>query len=213
MISIPLITIINTSLNRYRGEVHILKTFIDDAITFEKVFIIPYLSWFAFFIGILVYMAIVDGKNYFRLLASLLVGNLICFIFYYFYPTTVPRPEVYGDDIFSALVRLTYSSDNPFNCFPSIHVLNALLCSMFLWRYSKNIFARAFAVFGTVIISASTLYVKQHYFPDVVSAAIVGIAMYVVFTNDYIWNAQPIKRVMAFFLPPKVKEAFIKQLI
>lgn len=210
MISIPLITIINTSLNRYRGEVHILRTFIDDAVSFEKVFIIPYLSWFAFFVGILIYLAIVDGKSYFRLLASLLVGNLICFIFYYFYPTTVPRPDVFGSDTLSALVRLTYSSDNPFNCFPSIHVLNALLCAMFLWRYSKNIYVRAFAVFGCVSISVSTLYVKQHYFPDIVSAAIIGIVMYVVFTNDYIWNAQPIRRVMTFFVPSKLKKAFIK---
>ncbi len=206
MLSIPLITIINTMLNRYRGEVHILKTFIDNAVPFEKIYIIPYLSWFAYFIGILFYFAVVDGKCYFRLLMSIVAGNLICYIFYYFYPTTVPRPDVFGDDVLTKLVQLTYGRDNPFNCFPSIHVLNALLCAMFLCKYNKKIFVRAFAVSGCVLISLSTLYVKQHYMPDVVSAAILGIVMYIMFTNDHIWSMQPLKRLVSYFIPSRLKD-------
>jgi len=205
LIVLPLVNIIHTALNNYRGDVHILRTHLDLIIPFEKIFIVPYLLWFFYFVSILVYFAFVDKKRYFRLLFSIVVGNLICHVIYYFYPTTVPRPDVIGNDIFSFLVRLTYANDNPFNCFPSVHVLNALLASMFLFDYTKKVFVKYYAVIAFVLITLSTLFVKQHYVLDAVASSIIGVSMYVLFTSDYIWNTQYIRRLMCLFKPGLAK--------
>ncbi|MDP4180842.1 MAG: phosphatase PAP2 family protein [Bacillota bacterium] len=210
LISLPLINIIHTALNTYRGNVHILSTYIDINIPFEKIFILPYLSWFFYFMSVLVYFAIVDKKSYFRLLFSIIMGNLLCFVVYYFYPTTVPRPDVLGNDILSQLVRLTYKNDNPFNCFPSVHVLNALLASMYLFSYNKKIFARSVAVIAFILITLSTFFVKQHYTLDAVASSIIGISMYVLFTSDHIWSMHYIKKMVCFFLPGLDKKDYAK---
>ncbi|HEY9060091.1 MAG TPA: phosphatase PAP2 family protein [Pseudobacteroides sp.] len=210
LVTLPLINIIHTALNNYRGNVNILRTYIDNIIPFEKIFIVPYLLWFFYFVSILVYFAIVDKKYYFRLLFSILVGNLLCFVVYYFYPTTVPRPDVIGNDILSYLVKLTYKSDNPFNCFPSVHVLNALLASMYLFNYNKKIAVRSFSVIAFVLITLSTLFVKQHYILDAVASSIIGVSMYVVFTSDYIWSTLYMKRMLYFFIPGLAKKDYAK---
>ncbi len=200
LVSLPLLNIIHTALNNYRGDVHILRTHLDLVIPFEKLFIVPYLLWFFYFVSVLVYFAFVDRKNYFRLLFSIILGNLICHVIYYFYPTTVPRPDVIGNDIFSYLVRLTYASDNPFNCFPSVHVLNALLASMYLFSYAKKAGVKYLSVIAFVLITLSTLFVKQHYVLDAVASSIIGVSMYVLFTSDYIWNTH-FKRMLYLFNP------------
>lgn len=210
LVTLPLINIIHTALNNYRGNVNILRTHIDNIIPFEKIFIVPYLLWFFYFVSILIYFAIVDKKHYFRLLFSILVGNLLCFIVYYFYPTTVPRPDVMGNDILSFLVKLTYKNDNPFNCFPSVHVLNALLASMYLFNYNKKIAVRSFSVIAFVLITLSTLFVKQHYILDAVASSIIGVSMYVLFTSDYIWSTLYMKRMLYFFVPGLAKKDYAK---
>jgi hypothetical protein len=146
-----------------------------------------------------------DPKLYYKLLVSIISGTLICFIVYYFFPTTVARPEVVGNDMFSNLIRGIYSKDNPYNCFPSIHVLDTVLPTMFLFKYTKNKFTRAFAVVSSVAIILSTLFTKQHYVWDAVSAAVLGTAMYLLYTNDYLWTSLPVKRVSAFFRLVKIK--------
>lgn len=201
LVSLPLLNIIHTALNNYRGNVNILRTHLDLVIPFEKIFIVPYLLWFFYFVSVLVYFAFVDRKNYFRLLFSIILGNLICHVIYYFYPTTVPRPDVMGNDIFSYLVRLTYASDNPFNCFPSVHVLNALLASMYLFSYAKKAAVKYTSVIAFVLITLSTLFVKQHYVLDAVASSIIGVSMYVLFTSDYIWNTQYFKRMLYLVNP------------
>jgi membrane-associated phospholipid phosphatase len=210
LVTLPLINIIHTALNNYRGNVHILRTHIDMIIPFEKIFIIPYLLWFFYFVSVLVYFAIVDKKSYFRMLFSIIIGNLLCFIVYYFYPTTVPRPDIIENDILSNLVRVTYKSDNPFNCFPSVHVLNALLASMYLFEYNKKAIVRYFSVFAFVLITLSTLFVKQHYILDAVASSIIGVSMYVLFTSDYIWSTQYMKRMLYFFIPGLAKKDYAK---
>lgn len=191
MLSIPLISIIHVMLNRDSGTSHIIKTLLDDMIPFNKFFVIPYIYWFGFVFIVLLYFAIVDNNYYYRLLASILSGMLICFAIYYFYPTTVPRPDVIGDDGLSRLVRYIYSRDNPYNCFPSIHVLNAMLVTLFFCKYHKGIILRGIAIGSCILINLSTLFMKQHYIPDVLASILLSTTLYVLFGSDYLWQYLP----------------------
>ncbi len=210
MISIPFVSIIHVMLNTYRQNVHILKTVIDDMIPFKQAFVLPYIYWFFFVFAILLYFAVVDYRSYFRLLMSIIAGMFICFIIYYFYPTTVPRPRVTGNDFLSGLVRnVIYKKDNPFNCFPSIHVLNSMLVTMFFCRFNKNLLLRGWAILSCVSICLSTLFIKQHYMADVVASILLGTIMYLLFTYDSLWNSVPVRRIMDIVIPHKIRSYYI----
>jgi len=191
MLSIPLISIIHVMLNRDRGTAHILKTLLDDVIPFNKFFVLPYAYWFGYIFIVLLYFAVVDYNYYYKLLASILSGMLICFTIYYFFPTTVPRPDVIGDDSLSRLVRYMYSRDNPYNCFPSIHVLNAMLVTLFFCKYHKGIILKGIAIGSCILISLSTLFMKQHYTPDVLASILLSTTLFAFIEYNNLWRYLP----------------------
>lgn len=209
MVAIPIVSIIHIILNTYRPDVHNLKTIIDDIIPFSAIFVVPYVYWFLYIPIVLVYFAVVDYKYYFRLLMSIIAGMFICFIVYYFYPTTVPRPELVENDIFTRLVRdFIYANDNPYNCFPSIHVLNSVLVTLFFCKFNKSSVLKALAILSCVSISLSTMFIKQHYIADMFASLLLGTSMYVLFTNDNLWNSVPVKRVVDFLIPSKLRSFY-----
>lgn len=206
MILIPVVTLIHYSLNVYRPNVHNISTVLDNLIPFNQLFALPYVYWFAYLPAILVYFAIVNSKVYFKLLGSVIIGMCCCFVVFYFFPTTVPRPDVVGADFFSNLVRYIYGSDNPYNCFPSIHVLDAFLPTIFLCKYNKNLLIRIVAILSFVSITASTVFIKQHYVLDAVASVALGTGMFLIFDSEYLWNKLPVKRVLDALIPSRTKE-------
>lgn len=207
LILIPLVSMIHFTLNRYSENLHSVKIFLDDMIPYNKFFILPYVYWFAYVGIVLIYLAATDYKNYFRLLASIVTGMFICFIFYYFYQTTVIRPDIHTTDVFNRFVDYVYSKDNPYNCFPSIHVLDALLVSIFLYKVNKNIVVRVIAVASFVSITLSTFFVKQHYVLDAAAAIAISIFVYWLYTNEYILSKISMKWVPQILLAPKTTDA------
>ncbi len=207
-LSIPLAKIVYDLLNTYKTNVHNLSTFVDDMMPFNKFFSVPYYYWFGYVFIVLMFFAVVDYKYYFKLLSSIIVGMFISYIVFYFFQTTVPRPEVIGNDIFARLMRSIYASDAPYNCFPSIHVLNALLATVFFCKYNKALSIRIFAWASCIVISLSTIYTKQHYFLDVVGGVFLGLFMYFLFTNEYLWSRIPLKRVLYYIMPARAKNNY-----
>jgi membrane-associated phospholipid phosphatase len=169
-------------LNNYRGKVYHIQTAFDTAIPFNKYFVVPYIIWYFYVAFVLFYYAVYDDKRYFKLLAGINIGMLICYVIYYFFPTYTPRPTVYGNDIFADAVRFVYSRDNPYNCFPSIHVLDSVLIGVYINR-DENISPIAKLISTAIAISIvfSTLFIKQHYVYDVISGAILAYSIYIAF--------------------------------
>lgn len=192
---IPLVSFIHYSLNKYRDGVRVLKTALDDSIPMISFFAIPYLYWFGYIFLALLYFAFREGKYYYRLLMSIVSGMLTSFVFFIFFPTTVPRPEILTEDFFSRIVKYIYAMDNPYNVFPSIHVLNAVLVSAFLLSYVKRclwntnrkhaIVLILISTVSGITISLSTVFIKQHYIPDVIGGAVLAIFYYVIFNHGH----------------------------
>ena len=109
----------------------------DKFIPFNKYFILPYVSWYIFIAIFSAILCILDKERYLKLLITLNIGMITCYIIYYFYPTYVPRPMITGTDFFSNLVLNLYAADNPYNCFPSIHVLNSVLIALYTYESEK----------------------------------------------------------------------------
>lgn len=187
LFSIGALTKIYVILNNYRGKVFHLKTALDSLIPFNKYFVVPYIYWYIYMAAVFAYFAITDGKKYFKFLFGIILGMIICFIIYYIFPTTVPRPLLKGDDIFIRAVSFIYKRDNPYNCFPSIHVLDSFLAAIYINR--EEILPQRFKIISSIIsfsIIISTLFIKQHYVYDALSAMVLSYVIYYGFNYNII---------------------------
>jgi len=125
MLLIPLINLLYGPLNHAKGKVYSLVTVLDQSIPFVKYFIVPYLAWYILMFVVLAWLMKRDYELYISSVASIGVGLLLSFLVYAAFQTTVPRPAILGQDLFSQLTRFIYGMDNPYNAFPSIHVMTA----------------------------------------------------------------------------------------
>ncbi|MCY6958000.1 phosphatase PAP2 family protein [Clostridium brassicae] len=196
MATIPVTSILYPTLNVYREDINVMKMPIDNIISFNKYFVIPYVGWYAYIFFFLLLLCILDSDEYFKLLITLNVGILICYVIYYFYPTYVARPIIEDKDIFSRLVLWVYGRDNPYNCMPSIHVLNSMLVLLFVNNSSKisSSFKMTTDII-TILISLSTMFIKQHYFIDVIVS--IGLSLSLFYSMNWIWKLIKDKRKKA----------------
>jgi len=174
MLSIMVLIIFYKLLNNGDGNISSLVTKLDRAIPFLKIFILPYITWYGYIAVGLIYICIKNHKVYYTSLISLNIGITICYIIYALFQTTVPRPVVNETDILSKLVTIIYKLDNPFNCFPSMHVTTTYII-MRGFNHTKNniITSLIFNIIGLLII-VSTQFVKQHVLLDLVFAILLS---------------------------------------
>lgn len=179
LLSIPVLNIIYRILNHGEEGAYSLMTDLDRGIPFLKVFIIPYVIWYGFLIGTLIYFFLKDRRTYYQILLSLNIGILLCYGIYFFYQTTVPRPTVAGEDLLSRLVVWVYAADQPFNCFPSIHSLTSYLMFKGIRLSSVRSRQNQLVIFSlTFTIILSTLFVKQHTVLDALAAVFLGDVLF-----------------------------------
>lgn len=177
---IPVLNIFYAVLNQAHMPVYSLMTDLDAQIPFVPMFIIPYLIWYPFIIIVLFMLCIRERSVYYRTLLTQCLGLVACYIIFYLFQTTVERPTTMGTGIFEGLVNLVYSTDNPYNCFPSIHVLTSYLMikGATACAFYPNWERTAVKVCAWMII-ASTLFVKQHVLLDIAGAiAVVELLWY-----------------------------------
>ncbi|MBZ9689586.1 phosphatase PAP2 family protein [Clostridium estertheticum] len=183
-LSVLLISVSYPILNQFKGDTNSVLTFVDKFIPFNKYFILPYVSWYIFMAIFSVVLCILDKERYLKLLITLNIGMITCYLIYYFYPTYVPRPMIEGTDFFSNMVLNLYAADNPYNCFPSIHVLDSVLIALYTFESDKVYKStKIICIFISVSIILSTMFIKQHYFADVAAGIIFAFVLYFSFKN------------------------------
>jgi hypothetical protein len=171
--SIPFSNLFYWTLNNTQRGVYDLTTDLDRFLPLIKIFIIPYMTLWFYLAFCFVYLCFKNRKVYYKIMITLCLCYVVAFISYYFFQTTVIRPVVTGDDILSKLVLFTYNSDEPYNCFPSIHVITAYLAMKGINATDarKNIKIPVNVVGFLIIIS--TEFVKQHVIMDIFFAIIL----------------------------------------
>jgi len=128
LLSIPAILLVYPYLNTPTRSVHTLVTSLDKAIPVVKWFVVPYVAWVGYLTIMLIYFCFKDPTLAFKTILVFDLGLLVCFLIYYFYQTVGPvRPEIIGHDFLSQMLQNVYQIDQPYNCFPSIHVMSSYL--------------------------------------------------------------------------------------
>ena len=121
--------------------------------------------------------------NSYRGFSFLACGMTISLIIFTIFPTTFcHRPEVLTGNAFEQFwLRFIYGADKPTNVFPSIHVFNSIGCAIALIKSKKfkdNKPMHLFAIISAVLITLSTMFIKQHSFMDAVAASIIAYVLY-----------------------------------
>lgn len=161
-------------LNNSNRGFNSLMLDIDRSTPFIKEFIIPYIIWYPFILIFLVYICLKDKTTYYKTLISLNIGLIICYIIFYFFQTTVLRPELIGSDVFIKLVKFIYAHDEPYNCFPSVHVITTYTVMKGVNFASKEKPILMLSNVIGILIILSTIFVKQHVILDVIASIVLG---------------------------------------
>lgn len=155
---------------------------IDSYIPFVKEFIVPYLLWYIYMIFAFTYLGFCSKKDFYKLFAFIFLGMIISCIIYLIFPNAQNlRPVITDKDVFSLIVKDIYTIDTPTNVAPSIHVINSIAVHSALTHYPKFRSckrAKLTSFISCIIISFSTVFVKQHSIKDVLWAAVLSAILY-----------------------------------
>jgi len=159
---------------------HNLTTDLDKLIPFVPEFIWIYHSMIPIFI--LTTVILIEKKPvFFTAIASIIFASIIMLLFYTFFPAFYPRDVHTEASISGFLVEVTRSIDGSNNTFPSGHVTFAWLLVFFIGLSSfaqKYKWIQFVYIIWALLISVSTLVLKQHFVVDVFSGATLAILCY-----------------------------------
>lgn len=190
---IPFTNLLYEFLNNSSRGVHYLVTALDRGVPFIKVFAVPYLLWYPFILGGLVYLCINSREEYYKALRSIVAGMLICCFFYYIFQTSVPRPQLNDNGFMTGIVGFIYSSDNPYNCFPSIHVFTSYVIMKSIGNTDASKKVKSTAILIGVAVILSTQFIKQHVLIDMVFAMLLANYIYM---EEYLWIGKVFSSLM-----------------
>lgn len=163
---------------------HDVYTAIDRATPFVAWFIYPYVYWFLFVAGTIAYLFFTHKEDFYKCVAFLFIGMTVCLIIFTIYPTSYDhRPAmIEGSPLETFLVQFIYTADKSQNVFPSIHVYNSIGCAIALIKcqnFSQSKMIKIFASVSAIMITLSTMFIKQHSILDAISASLLAIVLYV----------------------------------
>ncbi len=166
------------------------KIALDDRIPIVSAFIIPYIWSYAYWAMGPMVVSKCDKEHFKDYMAANLVACIAGMLALAFFPTYMDRVaeglyEVpVNPTLFDRLRMFWYSLDGSemaYNLLPSFHCINSTLCYLGVaGRKEIPVWFRVYSFVTTILIFASTVYVKQHYFLDIITGAALAMAAYCV---------------------------------
>ena len=165
---------------------------IDLWIPFNPYFIWIYISFY--FLPYTLIFIIKDREDFEEMLFSLFIIYMIGFSIFFAFPVIMERPQINPTSLSAFIVMLMYKMDNPpLNCFPSLHVAISLFAALVV-KMDNHRLGNVFII-SAIIVSVSTLYVKQHYFLDIIAGAILTF-----FVFNFVYKKQIFKKIIKWLV-------------
>lgn len=177
---------------------HVIHMAVDDKIPFIEFFIVPYLLWFFYVAGAVLFYFFRNKDEYVKLCIFLFTGMTIFLIISTIYPNgQYLRPTTFvRDNIFVDMVQKLYATDTPTNLFPSIHVYNSIGVNFAIWHCDnfkeRHKWVRGASSILMISIVLSTMFLKQHSMFDVITGIVLASFMYtLVYAKSSVGVANP----------------------
>lgn len=155
---------------------------LDDMIPFCEWFLIPYLFWFVYLIGTIVYTFFFDVAAFKRMMYFIIITYSVTMLIYLVFPTCQDlRPTQFArDNVLTRFVAWFYNFDTNTNVCPSIHVLGSVAAMLGLCdcRRLQNPKLKLLFILLCVLICISTVFMKQHSVLDVLAALPLCVIAY-----------------------------------
>ena len=166
---------------------------LDDYIPFNEWFLIPYLFWFVFMVGMHLYTLRYDVPAFRRMMHFIMLTYSISLVIFFLFPNCQQlRPLVFErDNIFTRFLVDFYAFDTSTNVCPSLHVVGSLAAMFAAWdtpRFSTPLRRAAFGIVAA-LISVSTVFLKQHSVLDILVALVVCCVGYIAVYGRAAWAA------------------------
>ena len=170
--------------NYINDDWHTINMKIDKYIPLCKYFIVFYVTYYFFPELQLWRISFNNKRKYYRMLIALCISFIICTICFCIYQVKMIRPEIVGNDIFDNALRLMYKIDKEaLNCFPSMHAVMGTLMIIGGTKSSKlSTWLSITSYICGIGCILSTLFIKQHYFIDVVVGISLILIVYAIVT-------------------------------
>lgn len=147
---------------------------VDDLIPFCEIFLIPYLFWFIYMVGMHLYTLLFDIPAFRHLMRYIIVTFSVAMLLYLLFPTCQDlRPaEFPRDNVLTRFIAGFYRFDTNTNVCPSLHVAGSLavLSTALQAESIRSKSWRTAFVWAAALICASTVFMKQHSVIDVLCA-------------------------------------------
>lgn len=154
----------------------------DDKIPFCEIFVFPYVFWFLYLLGMHTYTLLYEPVLFRKMMKFIMITYTITIIIYFLFPNCQElRPTVFERE--NALTRFMegyYAFDTNTNVCPSLHVIGSLAV-MFAGFHSRRLKGSVWKVsflVTAVLISISTVFLKQYSILDIFAALPVCILGY-----------------------------------
>ena len=184
------------------------KIALDDMIPIVSIFIIPYIWSYAYWAMGPMAVSKCEKQHFSDYMAANLVACLAGVLALAFFPTYMDRiaEGLYevseNPNFFEKLRQFWYSLDGSamaYNLLPSFHCINSTLCYLGVaGRKEIPKWFRIYSLVTTLLIYASTVFVKQHFFLDIVTGVALAAVAYFL-CKKFHWGRMfaPVERLYA----------------
>lgn len=169
---------------------------------------IPFIPWTVFaysLIYVFIFLPVFTIKHrpiFLRIVVGFLLCSLVALPFFIFFPVRMPRPGIPTQESMVYWgVALNYILDKPVNCFPSLHVANAVFAASSCYKLSRQV--GLWGIAGAIAVAISTTTMKQHYIADVVAGAALALGSYFLVVHPAIKRYAATESSEALIFPPQ----------
>lgn len=158
---------------------------IDDKIPFLEGFIVPYVLWYPLLMAVGLCLLFREHEAFKRYMTYIGLSFMTFILYCAIWPNMQPlRPETFPrDNFFTWMVSIIYAADTNTNVCPSLHVVGAAAAIIGAFD-SRDIRKRPWLLGGiivlAVLISISTVFVKQHSLLDLIVALPYSLVFWVI---------------------------------
>ena len=170
------------------ADCYSVEIFLDSLLPFSEIFVVFYVLWYFLILGSLICFALFSGEGFGNFLKYMTVCQVVAIVIFLLFPNKQElRPEVLPrENIFASLVGLIHSVDTNTNVCPSLHVCYSIALASVWHREARWDTTRVIYKVLAVLVSISTVMIKQHSVVDIfVALPVCAIAEAVTYHSSF----------------------------